>query len=135
LSTRSVIRALPHVDLLVKFKNYDNNHSYSYIHPGQWSTRPVTRAWPWVNPKSVFKTMIIITFIFLLTRVNFYSYIHPGGQWSTRPVTRAWPWVNPKSVFKTMIIITFIFLLTRVNFYSYINLGQWSTRYVTHTLP
>jgi hypothetical protein len=105
LSTRSVIRALPHVDLLVKFKNYDNNHFYSYIYPGQWSTRPVTRAWPWVNPKSVFKIMIIITFILLLTRVN--------GQPD--------PWLEPcpRSIleldFKTMIITTFILMLTQVN--------------------
>jgi len=80
---------------------------------------------PWHKPylgltlESGFKTMIITTFIYALTRVI--------PCWTFWPMTWAMPRSTSKLGFKTM-IITFILTLTWVNLY-------WPVWFVNRTLP
>jgi hypothetical protein len=63
-------QAQPWVNILFEFENYDNNHFFPYVDPGQWLTQPVTQALSWATLKSSFKNTIITTFICILTKVN-----------------------------------------------------------------
>ena len=62
---------------------------------------------PWTepSPESGLKTMIITTFILMLTQVNGQPFLWLGP----------WPRLITKSGFKNTIITTFIFMLTQVN--------------------
>ena len=94
--------------LWVIFWNYDNNHFLFYVDPPDtWS-----KFYYGSTTESSFKTMIIIIFILMLTRVNDQPHSWSGPC----------PGSTLESDFKTMVITTFILTLTRINLGQ---LDQW----------
>jgi hypothetical protein len=96
--------------LLLFFKKYI--WVCQVVRPDSWP-EPCLR----LTSESSFKTIIIITFIYILTQVN--------PCWPSKLITWVLPRSTPKSDFKTMIINTFILTLNQINLTHDLGLDWW----------